>query len=78
MLPVVNTMLRRLLDSAINTTPRQRACRFSSVVSRSVPANIGVSWPIKASNIGSIETMSNSMPRISASSLASAILISAV
>jgi len=56
LLPVVTTMAPVLLEIAINSVPRARACRFSSVISRGRPANIGdriSSKPLTAGAIGS-------------------------
>jgi hypothetical protein len=54
LLPVVSTMEPNLLDSAISSVPRMRACRFSSVVSSARPANCGASAALKASNCGAM------------------------
>jgi hypothetical protein len=56
LLPVVTTIAPVLLEIAINNVPRVRACRFSSVMSRGIPAKVSdkiSSKPFTAFAIGS-------------------------
>ena len=70
-LPVFTSIQPLALESAMSTTVRQRACVFSDAVPESLPQPERRSTASNASNGSQMDTTCVSMPRLSASSLAS-------
>ena len=76
--PVLRSSAPVLLENAMSSIPRMRACRFSSVTSGFRPRKIGSSAARYAEKIDSIGTVWKWMPRRWARTAASSLLIPAV
>jgi hypothetical protein len=69
--PVATTSQPNLFESAISSTPRIRACRFSSAMSGSRPAKLSANAASADETIPSIGSSRKSLPSLSASKRAS-------